>query len=151
MPIPLLNMTYTSLGYFHQPNLCSADEIASLSSAVTEHYRTSTRLALRNPTVLSVGLALRQRIPPLIADIADIADAQVISCHYFTKDDTQNWSVPFHRDDFFMSELIRSEQDMSEKCDKEGVPFARLSLRLLRKIVAVRIALDDIKKIMGRC
>lgn len=128
-------------GFYVKPKLLDSVELDELRTAVAGGFTQSTRLALSNPVVHIYSSIVASRLE---SSLEWFKGNRCLSCHYFTKSETENWMVPFHRDEFFMVQSDVDLGEISDVCMKEGVQFGRFSATLLRRIVAVRVALDAI-------
>lgn len=139
-------MSYRLDGYEVISGVVGDEELRRIGAVLETAFAASTRLALRHEDIAAMSQLVRCRVA---AVLPIIAGAQCISCHYFNKCDDENWMVPLHRDEYFIcNEHVRAG-DAAVSTIKEGERFGLYPFPLLRRIIAVRVAIDRISQDNG--
>jgi ectoine hydroxylase-related dioxygenase (phytanoyl-CoA dioxygenase family) len=70
-------------------------------------------------------------------------DAQPVKLTLFDKTPRSNWKVPWHQDLAISVKERRDVRDFKAWSVKEGVPYVQPPIKILERVVAVRLHLDD--------
>lgn len=108
------------------------------------HARESV-YAIRNPLLLAPALTAILAASPIAALAAALFDKPpfIVRSLYFDKPVDSNWRVPWHQDRVVALRAHGEPKDFKAWSMKEGIPHALAPLSLLKRMVTIRIHLDD--------
>ena len=140
--IPELNEDFRKRGFVVLPGALSEDELSFIEARTDNDLKNihGTRNLLKNEwvRVLARRLLSRKSIRSLVGE-----STRVVQCSYFAKSAGRNWLVPFHRDLWVPVLEELNEPGWSKWSIKEGICYAVPPRRLLKKLVAVRLHLEE--------
>ena len=142
----LKNGSFPQAGYEIMDTSISATDRAALRESVFHAGEAGTRCLLDVPLVQRAAMTLKA---DLIASGRLTTKAEAIQTIAFDKTDGANWKVAWHQDLMFpFARPVRSPAYTLE-CVKEGVDYARPPRKVLEKLLAVRLHLDDCDETNG--
>ena len=129
-------------GYTILDDILSETDIARIELKLEKVNvkKAGTRNLLLFDWCIQLAQSLKQHssIAPLLTK-----DSTAVQCTYFTKSFDQNWLVALHRDFSIPVKDRIDVQGWSAWSKKEGINFVRPPEVVLRKLVAVRLHLED--------
>lgn len=133
-------MDQPAQGYLVIEDCLSPTECSEVLSNIESMEGAGTRCLLEETWCRSLARSLRARLAPTLPELAKLVAVQ---CTFFNKSPTSNWFVAFHQDRSIPVNVTSSGKEWPGMSIKEGMQFVHGTDDLLKRMMAIRLHVDD--------
>jgi len=133
-------------GYCIVPTTIPDERLNTLRNTLFDESTAGERCLLDNDVVRKIALELKHELSTQNHLLQNAAAIQAIA---FNKTAATNWKVAWHQDLMFPFAAKVSTIDFDLPCIKDGIHYARPPESVLKKLLAVRLHLDDCDETNG--